>query len=99
MSARRFARYQMRAVVVVSGAGAFGRNHRRPKRRLRRTLRAECGAIHRLLQPLQHLPADADLGLARADVFHLKTAIGVVIPEGVAELVAALGNDADAAPA
>ena len=62
----RFDRDQMPPVVVVGGARAFGRDHRRAQRRLRRALRAERRAVVRLLQPLQHLPADADRRLLRA---------------------------------
>src|SRR5947209_736371 len=74
---------QMTPVVVVGGARAFRRYHGGSQRRLRRALRPESGAIHRLLEALQHLSANADLGLARADVFDLRDAVGIVFAEGV----------------
>ena len=43
----------------------------------------KAGQSVRLLQPLEHLAADADLGLARADVLHLEDAVGIVIAEFV----------------
>ena len=89
---------QVAAVVVVRGAGAFGGHHGGAQRRLRRAFRPEGGALVRLLQSLEHLPADAHLGLARADVLHLEDALGIEVAELVAQLVTALGNDADAAP-
>ena len=62
--ASSFDRHQMPAVVVIGRARAFGRNHRGAQRSLRRALRAERRTIVRLLQPLQHLAADANLRLA-----------------------------------
>ena len=49
--------------------------------------------------PFSTWPADADRRFLRADVLHLEDPLGVVIAELVAQLVAALRDDADAAPA
>src|SRR5579884_626477 len=89
----------MPAVVIVGCAGALSRNHGRPERRLRRALRAERGTIVGLLQSLEHLAADADRRLLRANALHLENAFRVVIAKLVAQPVSALGDDADAAPA
>ena len=60
------------AVVVIGGAGAFGRNHGGAERRLRRALLAEGGTIERLLEPSQHLAADADRPAPGLDVAPLR---------------------------
>ncbi len=52
----------------------------------------------RFLQPLEHLPADAQARLLRLDVVHLEEALGVVVAVLVAQLEAAFGDQADAAP-
>src|SRR5205085_8468942 len=90
---------QVAPVIVISGASAFGRNHGGAQRCLRRALGAERRALVGFLQSLEDLAADADLRFARADVLHVKDAVRIVISEGVAQLVAALGNDSDTAPA
>src|SRR5205085_141385 len=89
----------MAAIVVIGGARPFGGDHGGAQRRLGRTLLTEGWTFIRLLQAFEYLPADADLGLARADVLHLENPIGIEIAERVAEFIAALGNDADPAPA
>jgi len=65
---------------------------------LRCTLRAERRAIYGLLQTLQHLAANADFGLLRADIFDLEDPVGVEIAEGVTQLIAALWDGTYSAP-
>ncbi len=88
----------MPAVGVVSGARAFGGNHRGAQRRLRRAGLSERGAVVRFLQAAKHLPADALAGFLRLDILHFEQPLGIVVAIFVAQLVSALGNDADAAP-
>ena len=52
----------------------------------------------RLLQPLEDLPADADRRFLGLDVVDLEEPLGVVVAILVAQPVAALGDQADAAP-
>src|SRR5215831_10614449 len=94
-----FDRRQVPAVVVVGRTRAFGRYHRGALRSLGRTLRAKRGTVRRFLQALEDLTADANLRLARPDILYLENALCIEIAEGVTEFVAALGNDADSAPA
>ena len=89
---------QVPSVLVVRGAGAFGRNHGRAQRIHGRAARAERRAIHRFLQPLQHQGADAFLGFFGADVFHAENAFGIERGKLFAQPVAALGDRPDAAP-
>ena len=92
-------RLEMAAVGVVGGTRPFGRDHRRPQRRLRRAFPAERRAVVRLLQPLQDLPADADRRFLRSRCSSTsKQPLGVVVAILVAQLVAALRDQADAPP-
>src|SRR5215472_12098553 len=88
----------MSSIGEVRGAGSLGGNHRRAQRRLRRALLAERRTIVRLLQPLEHLPADTQRRFLRLDVIDLEAALGVVIAVLVAQLETAFGNQTDAAP-
>ena len=88
----------MTPVGVVCGAGAFGRNHGRAERSLRRAKRAECRAIVRFLDPLQYLPADTDCRFPGIDLFHFEEPLGIMIPKLIAQAIPALGNSTDAAP-
>src|SRR3990172_8821134 len=54
-----FPRRGVSPVLIIGGAGPFRRNHRCPERPLRRALAREGRTIHRFLQPLQHLGANA----------------------------------------
>ncbi len=94
----RAAHLQVPPVGVVRRARPLRRHHRRPQRRLRRAFLAERRAVVRLLQPLEHLPADAQRRLLRLDVVHFEEPLGVVVAVLVAQLEAALGDQADAAP-
>ena len=78
------------AVVVVGGAGALGRDHRRAERVLRRAAGAEGGALVRLELAPQHLagaalaPAPATLIVAQAEA-----QLGVEVGELLAQREAA----------
>ena len=91
-------RLEMAAVGVVGGTGPFGRDHRRAQRRLRRAFAAERRAVVRLLQPLEDLPADADRRFLRLDAVDVEEPLGVVVAILVAQLEAALRDQADAPP-
>src|SRR5262249_32855617 len=88
----------MTAVGVVGGTGSFSGYHRGTQRPLGGAFFAKRGAFVRLLQALQDLPADAHRRFLSFQVVYFKEAFGVVIPVLVAQLVAALRDQADAAP-
>ena len=83
---------------MVRGAGPFGGDHRRAQGRLRRTLLTERGTVVRLLLALEDLAADAERRLLGLDRVDLEPALGVVVAILVAQLVAALRDQADPAP-
>src|SRR5947209_2916284 len=76
---RSSAHRQVPPVGVVRGAGALRRNHGGPERCIWRALPPESGAVARLLDAPQNLPADADRGLVRLDVLDFEATLGVVI--------------------
>ena len=84
--------FEVTTIGVVGRAGSFSRNHGRAKRMFRGALFPEAGAIMRLFNPSQDEAADAIRRLLRVDLLHIKDSFRVVIPEFVAEFVAALGN-------
>ena len=90
--------FQVPAIGVIGSTGSLGGHHRCAQRRLRRAFLAESGAIVRLLQPLEDLPADAHRRFLRLDIVHLEEPFGVVVAVFVAELEAALRDQADSAP-
>ncbi len=65
---------------------------------LRIALRAEGRTIVRLLDALQNLTADADLGLVGIDLLHVEKLFRIVIAELPAQLVTAFWNGAYSAP-
>ena len=75
----------MPPVGVIGSACALGRNHGCAQRMLRRALFSECWAIVRLLYPPQHQAADANRGLVGVDVCNTKKALGIVLPEFIAQ--------------
>src|SRR5581483_8394932 len=85
-------------VLVVGRAGALGRNHWCAERVLGRAARAECRALHRLLQPAQDRARDAYRRLLRNDTLNAKTLLGVEARERGPQPVAAGRNTANAAP-
>src|SRR4029450_5852964 len=91
-------RPQMAAIGVISGAGAFGGDHGRAKRSLRRAKGTESGTVVRLLDPLQDLPADADRGLLGIDFLYFEEPLRVMIAKFVTQPVTAFRNRSDAAP-
>src|SRR5207249_3034138 len=88
---RSLAHLQVAPVREVGGARALGGHHRGAERRVRRALPGEGGAVARLLDPAQYLPADTERGLAGFDVLDLEAALRVVVAVFVAQPVAALG--------
>src|SRR5207253_2663347 len=88
-------RLQVPPVRVIGRARALGRHHCRAERVLRRAGLAEGRAVVGLLQPPEHLAADADARFARLDVVDLEEPLGVVVAVLVAELEPALGDDPD----
>src|SRR6185312_10654440 len=54
--------------------------------------------VMRLLNALQDLSADADIRLARVDLFYVEQLLGIMLAEFPAQLVSAFGNRAYAAP-
>src|SRR5579862_1549334 len=88
----------MASVLVISGAGALGRNHGRAQRRHRRAALAERRTIDRLLQPLQDQRADAFLRFLGMPVLHPVNAFGVKVRKLLAQPVSAPGDLPDAAP-
>src|SRR5437867_13039896 len=63
---------QMTPVKIVSRAGAFGGNHGRSQRMLRRARPAKRRAVGRLLDGLQDLAADASGWLVGFDLFYFE---------------------------
>src|SRR3972149_4303232 len=85
-------------VVIVGGAGSFGRNHRCAKRMLGRTLRAERLASVRLLQPLQHKSGDAKRRLLRHNARNIKYPLRIVVGKIVSQAVPTTRNFTNPAP-
>src|SRR5437763_15686541 len=91
-------RFEMPAVSIIGGTGAFRRYHRGTQRHLWRAFLAKRRTLVRFLQPLEHLPADAHRRFLRLDVFHLEEPLGVAVAVVVAEFESTPGDHADAAP-
>ena len=85
-------------VVVVGGAGAFGRHHQRADRLLGRALLAEQLAVLRLEHALEHLAALRRLGVGDANAGHLEARLGVPPRVLVADLERRLRDEAEPAP-
>src|SRR5215468_10205833 len=91
-------RFKMAPIGVISGASAFGRDHRSAQRSLRRAKRPEGGAVVRLSNPLQDLPADADRRLLGIDLSDFEEPFGIMIAKFIAQPKPALRNRSDSAP-
>src|ERR1019366_1043009 len=83
---------------VISGAGAFARDHGRAQRRLRRAAGAEGAAIDRFRQALQNLRGDAFGGLLDARGLDVEAAFRIEGGVFGAQPVAGRGDETDAAP-
>ena len=84
--------------MVISGAGAFRRHHRRPERVFRRAGFSEGRAVVRLLEPLKDQSADADARLGDLNAFDVEPLFRIKLGIGGAEPKAALRNRSDASP-
>src|SRR5215831_13303276 len=91
-------RFPMASIGVISGASAFGRDHRSAQWSLRRAERPEGRAVVRLSNPLQDLPADADRWLLGIDLFDFEEPLGIMIAKFITQPKPALGNRSDSAP-
>src|SRR5271156_2221919 len=89
---------EVAAVLIVSGAGAFGRDHGCAERALGGALLAERRTIGRLARTAQNQAADAGFGFARRDRFNLENSLGVMFAILLAKLIAGIRNRADSAP-
>jgi len=86
------------AVLIISGAGAFGRNHGCAERVLRRAGASEGRAIDGLFQSLQHLGTDALGWFVHRHLRQLEHLFGVVRGELRPQPQAACGDGAHAPP-
>src|SRR5215813_234638 len=91
-------RFPMASIGVISGASAFGRDHRSAQRSLRRAERPEGGAVVWFSNPLQNLPTDADRRFLGINLFDFEKPLGIMIAKFVAQPKPALRNRSDAAP-
>src|ERR1019366_9351930 len=88
----------MAPVLVIRGAGALGRYHWRAQWIFRRASYGKCGAVHGLLQTLEHLCADALGGLFRRHFLRPKYAVGVEFRIFFPQVESTVWNSADPAP-
>src|SRR5580765_1232708 len=86
------------AIVIVSGAGAFGRYHGRTQRIFRRTLHSESRALVRLFQTLKNHSTDTVGRLTRWFAGEREAAVGVVFLKPPAQLEATGRNLTESAP-
>src|SRR3954462_7964730 len=86
------------AIMVVSGARAFGRFHGRAQRIFRRALYHERRAFVWFLKALQNHPADAFRRLARGLAGKWKASVGIVLLKASTELKSARGDFAEPSP-
>src|SRR6266850_149584 len=86
------------AVCEVRGTCPLGRDHGRSQRPFGCAGASERGAVVRLLQAAEDLPADAGGRLQRLHRTHIESPLGVVLLELVPKPQTALGNGPDPAP-
>src|SRR5262249_8066748 len=78
--------------------GTLGRHHGRAQRMLGRAGAPEGGAVVRLLQATENLPAYAGGRLPCLQSTHFESMLGIVLAELVAQAKPALGDAADPPP-
>ena len=86
------------AILIIGGAGAFGRNHQRAERRLRRAGGAERLALDGLDDASQHFAALAGLGIGDRHIRDREFALCVETGVGVAQPHAGMIDRTQAPP-
>src|SRR5208283_3592242 len=88
----------MPAISIVSGAGAFGRNHRGAQGMFRSALLAKGGAVVGLFDALENQTTDADGRFLGVDFLDAEDSLRVMVTEFPPQFVAAFRNVTHAAP-